>query len=99
MLQFSGVQYPVLVDSGLIYLGYSTALVPIRETEDGMILWHLQIATDDFQLKVANLKATKHDWLQTEDLNYLKSKRALLDTHIFPGTDRLDQSYLIYRPQ
>ncbi|KAJ6108024.1 hypothetical protein N7523_009347 [Penicillium sp. IBT 18751x] len=58
-----------------------------------MILWHLEIAEDDFQLKVADLEATRHDWLQTQSLDYLQSKKALLGwcskAHILLGTDRL----------
>lgn len=93
LLGLSAVEYPLLVDSGTILMGYSTALIPIRETEDGMILWHLEIAKDDFQLKVANLEAIKHDWLRSEPLKYLQSKKALLGwcskAHILLGTDRL----------
>lgn len=93
MLGLSAVEYPVLVDSGIILMGYSTALIPIRETEDGMILWHLEIAQDDFQIKAANLEATRHEWLQTESLDYLQSKKALLgwcsQAQILLGTDRL----------
>jgi hypothetical protein len=44
--------------------------ITIRETEDGM-MWHLEIASDDFQLKVANLEATRHKWLQNKSLDYL----------------------------
>ncbi|KAJ5133971.1 hypothetical protein N7476_002809 [Penicillium atrosanguineum] len=93
LLGLSAVEYPLLVDTGTILMGYSTALVPIRETEDGMILWHLEIAKDDFQLKVANLEATRSNWLRTESLDYLQSKKALLGwcskAHILLGTDRL----------
>ncbi|KAJ5191083.1 uncharacterized protein N7498_010068 [Penicillium cinerascens] len=93
MLGLSAVEYPVLVNSGIILMGYSTALVPIRETEDGRILWHLEIAQDDFQIKVANLEATQYEWLQTESLDYLQSKKALLGwcsrAQILLGTDRL----------
>ena len=93
MLGLSAVEYPVLVDSGIILMGYSTALIPIHETEDGMILWHLEIAQDNFQIKVANIEATRHKWLQTESLDYLQSKKALLgwcsQARILLGTDRL----------
>lgn len=78
LLGISAVKYPLQVDSGTILMGYSTALVPIRETEDGMILWHVEIAKDEFQLRVANLEAIRHDWLRTQSLDYLQSKKALL---------------------
>lgn len=94
MLGLSAVEYPILVGSGIILMGYSTALIPIRETGDGMILWHLEIAQDDFQLKVANLQATRGEWLQTESLDYLQSKKALLGwcskADILLGTYRLN---------
>lgn len=51
MLLLAAVEYPVIFESGLILMGYSTALVPIQETEDNFILWHLEIADDHAQLK------------------------------------------------
>jgi hypothetical protein len=77
-------------------MGYSTALIPMRETEDGMILWHLEMAKDYFQLKVSDLEATQQQWLQTKSLDYLQSKIALLgwcrEANILLGTDQLDAS-------
>lgn len=84
MIQLAVVEYPVLIESaansssGLVFLGYSTALIPIRETEDNMILWHLEVAGNDRQIKASELQATQSEWLQTTDLSYLLSKRALL---------------------
>lgn len=84
MIQLAVVEYPVLIDSdtgsppGLVFLGYSTALIPIRETEDNMILWHLEVASNDRQIKASELKATQSEWLRTTDLSYLLSKKALL---------------------
>ncbi|KAJ5175320.1 uncharacterized protein N7482_001197 [Penicillium canariense] len=84
MIQLAAVEYPVLVEcgsdlpSGLVFLGYSTALIPIRETDDGMILWHLEVASQDRQIKASELQATRSDWLRTQDLSYLLSKKALL---------------------
>jgi hypothetical protein len=95
MLQLSAVEYPVLVESGIVLLGYSTALIPVRETEDGTILWHLETATHDYQLKVSELKASQQRWLQTTSLDYLQSKKALLGwcsrADILLGTDRLER--------
>ncbi|KAJ5712782.1 hypothetical protein N7493_009250 [Penicillium malachiteum] len=59
-------------------MGYSTALIPIQETADGMIQWHLEVANHEYQMKVSDLKATHGKWLQTQSLEYLQSKRALL---------------------
>ncbi|KAJ5355476.1 uncharacterized protein N7496_012688 [Penicillium cataractarum] len=84
MIQLAVVEYPVLIDSdtgsppGLVFLGYSTALIPIRETEDNMILWHLEVASNDRQIKASELQATQSEWLRTTDLSYLLSKKALL---------------------
>ncbi|KAJ5257044.1 hypothetical protein N7478_013148 [Penicillium angulare] len=95
MLQLSAVEYPVLVDSGLVLIGYSTALIPIRKTEDGMIMWHLEVAKNDFQIKIADIEAIKDPktWLRVEDLDKLRSHRALLGwcsaSNILLGTDRL----------
>ncbi|OOQ86287.1 hypothetical protein PEBR_22828 [Penicillium brasilianum] len=84
MIQLAAVEYPVLVESdtklppGLVFMGYSTALIPIRETEDGMISWHLEVASNDRQIQASELKATQSEWLRMTDLNYLLSKKALL---------------------
>jgi hypothetical protein len=62
MIQLAAVEYPVLIDSdtelppGLVFMGYSTALIPIRETEDGMIFWHLEVASNDRRSKLPSSK-------------------------------------------
>lgn len=84
MIQLAAVEYPVLIDSdddcppGLVFMGYSAALIPIRETEDGMILWHLEVASNDCQIKASELKAIQSEWLRMTDLSHLLSKRALI---------------------
>ncbi|KAJ5645193.1 hypothetical protein N7507_011204 [Penicillium longicatenatum] len=78
MIQLAAVEYPVSVGAGTVLVGYSTALVPVRETEDGTIQWHLEVASHGQQIKPSDLQAVQSEWLQTEDLNYLLSKRALL---------------------
>lgn len=79
MVRLAAVEYPVLVNSGLVLMGYSTALVPIQETEDDMIIWHLEIAENENQLKISDLEATKEEkWLMTQDFEYLQSKKAIL---------------------
>lgn len=93
MLQLAAVEYPVLVESGLILIGYTTALIPIELTEDNMILWHIEVSTKDSQIKVSDLSTTRQNWLQSEDLGFLQSKRALLgwcsEATVLLGTDRL----------
>lgn len=72
MIQLAAVEYPVLVESGsisrsgLVFLGYSTALIPIRETKGKMILWHLEVASHDRQIKISELQATRSKWLRTK---------------------------------
>jgi hypothetical protein len=78
MLQLAAVEYPVSVDSGLVLMGYSTALIPIHLTEDDKVLWHLEIASNDMQLKASDLHTTRHSWLRVGNLDLLSSKRALL---------------------
>jgi hypothetical protein len=77
MLTITAVEYPVMVDSGLILMGYSTALVPMKDIKD-FIVWHLEVAKDDRQLTVAELVATKAKWLKRDDLNQLRHSQALL---------------------
>ncbi|KAJ6024345.1 hypothetical protein N7540_005142 [Penicillium herquei] len=59
-------------------MGYSTALIPIKETDDGMIQWHLEAASHENQIKVSDLKIIHGNWLQNQNLQYLQSKKALL---------------------
>lgn len=96
LLLLSAVEYPVFVDSGLVLMGYSTALVPIELDGDGNIMWHLEIATDDFQLEVSDLETTKGSWFRTTDLEYLQSRTAILgwcsEAETLLGTDYLKQN-------
>lgn len=59
-----------------------------------MILWHLQIRGSSGQFKVSDLEATRHKWLQTLDLEYLQSKKALLGwcerAEVLLGTEELE---------
>ncbi|KAJ5897349.1 hypothetical protein N7504_007637 [Penicillium tannophilum] len=93
MVQLAAVEYPVLVEHGLVLMGFSTALIPICETEDGVVLWHLETSSSEFQLKTRDLKATQQEWLRTEKLDYLQSKKALLgwctEANILLGTNQL----------
>jgi hypothetical protein len=69
MIRFAAVEYPVLIDTspdnplepGLVFLGYSNALIPVREISDEMILWHLETSNDDSQIKVSDLEAIRSD--------------------------------------
>ncbi|GAB1198650.1 hypothetical protein APSETT444_007977 [Aspergillus pseudonomiae] len=77
MLQLAAVEYPVIVDSGLVLMGYSTALVPVRKDHES-VLWHLETANHDFQLRTTELAAVKRDWMKTTRLEDLQTKTVLL---------------------
>jgi hypothetical protein len=83
-----------MVNDGIVLMGYSTALVPIKQNTDGRIMWHLETATDDFQLQVSNLQATQKEWLRVSTLEGLLSAPAILgwcsEAEVLLGTDRLE---------
>lgn len=93
MIQLSAVEWPVPAGQGLVFIGYSTALIPIKETDDGMILWHLEVANHDHQLKISELDAIRGKWLETQDMEYLQSRKSLLGwcghAKVLLGTDQL----------
>uniref|UniRef100_A0A093VRR1 Uncharacterized protein n=1 Tax=Talaromyces marneffei PM1 TaxID=1077442 RepID=A0A093VRR1_TALMA len=93
LLQLAAVEYPVMVDSGLDLMGYSTALVPIEINNEGQILWHLEISSGNQQLRKPELQATKGSWLQKQSLEELQTTEALLgwcsSANIQLGTYRL----------
>ncbi|KAL3462660.1 hypothetical protein BJX64DRAFT_299412 [Aspergillus heterothallicus] len=93
MVQIAAVSYPVLVDSGLVLTGYSTALVPVKLLDDNTILWHLEIAKHDSQIKASELSSSKGDWYKVENLDDLRSRKALVgwcaESITLLGTDQL----------
>jgi hypothetical protein len=78
MLQLAAVEYPVMVRHGLVLMGYSTALVPMKEVDRQTVLWHLETAKHDFQLKITELSGIKGIWMKKTRLEDLHSKRILL---------------------
>ncbi len=94
MLRIAAVEYPVLIDEGLVLVGYSTALVPVKLVDDKTILWHLEVANHDSQIKMHELSAIKGSWLKFRTLDALKSKRALVgwcgEAITLLGTGQLD---------
>lgn len=78
MIQLAAVEYPVRTDSGLVLLGYSTALIPMERLDDGTIKWHVETCSRKSQFKTAELSATRHTWFQTLELQELRSKKARL---------------------
>ncbi|OGM42240.1 hypothetical protein ABOM_009070 [Aspergillus bombycis] len=78
MLQLAAVEYPVTVNSGLVLMGYSTALVPVQKVDHESILWHLETANDDSQLKTKDLLAVQGKWMMKAKLKHLRTKTVLL---------------------
>ncbi|KAL3478814.1 hypothetical protein BJX99DRAFT_256222 [Aspergillus californicus] len=93
MLQLSAVEYPVMVGSGLVLMGYSTALVPMDTNVQGQIIWHLEVASGEKQLRKSSLKATQGAWLKRQTLEELKTAEVFLgwcaDSKVCLGTDSL----------
>ncbi|OJJ64167.1 hypothetical protein ASPSYDRAFT_38855 [Aspergillus sydowii CBS 593.65] len=94
LLQLTAVEYPVMIDSGLVLMGYSTALIPIEVYSSGIILWHLETSSGDQQLRQSELRATKGSWLKRQTLKELQTTEALLgwcaSARIQLGTSSLD---------
>lgn len=88
------MEYPVLVDEGLVLVGYSTALVPVKLIDDKTILWHLEVAKHESQIKIEELSAIKGSWLKFKTLDALRSKKALVgwcgEAITLLGTGQLD---------
>ncbi|KAJ5320390.1 hypothetical protein N7508_000673 [Penicillium antarcticum] len=93
LLKLTAVEYPIMVDDGIILMGYSTALVPIKQTRDGRIMWHLETATDDFQLQASDLQSTQKQWLRLSSFEDLLSATVILGwsskAEVLLGTNRL----------
>jgi len=88
MVQLSAVEIPVLIDDGIVLVGYQTALVPISCSEN-FIQWHLE--TDEGgQINPYELKATRKEWFRKRDWESFKSMRCFVgwcsSAHINLGT-------------
>lgn len=93
MIQLSAVEYPLIIESGIILMGYSTALVPVRMVDDTHVLWHLEVAKHNAQLSVSELTAIQSCWLHVDNLDQLRAKKALVgwcpEAAVLLGTDKL----------
>ncbi|KAL4935951.1 hypothetical protein BDV06DRAFT_217036 [Aspergillus oleicola] len=93
LLQLAAVEYPVMVESGLVLMGYSTALIPIEINASGQILWYLEVSCGNQQLRKSELRATQGSWLQRQTLEELQTAEALLgwcaSAHVQLGTESL----------
>jgi hypothetical protein len=75
MVLLACVELPVLVDKGVILMGYRTALVPVRKSGDS-IQWHLE--TSPVQINPYSLRSTQQEWFKTSNWNYFKDKRCFV---------------------
>ncbi|KAI9765621.1 MAG: hypothetical protein M1839_005415 [Geoglossum umbratile] len=75
MVLLACVELPVLVDEGVILMGYRTALVPVRKSGDS-IQWHLE--TSPAQINPYSLQSTQQEWFKTSDWNHFKDKRCFV---------------------
>ncbi|KAJ5448631.1 hypothetical protein N7445_003452 [Penicillium cf. griseofulvum] len=93
LVQISAVEYAVNVESGLILMGYSSALIPIEAPDSQSMMWHVEICPHDSQFKVSEVQALKSAWLKTLDFQQLRSKRARVGwvsaTAVLLGTEKL----------
>lgn len=93
MIQLAAVEYQLMVDGGIILMGYSTALVPVSMIDDNHMLWHLEVAKHDAQLRVDELGAIKSHWLQVGSIHKLREKTALVgwcpEATVLLGTGKL----------
>ncbi|KAL4981999.1 hypothetical protein BDW68DRAFT_192514 [Aspergillus falconensis] len=92
--KLAAVEYPVLVDAGLVLMGYSTALVPAKRIDEKTILWHLEATDHDSQLKTTDLSALKGDCGRPRNSMTFETEKALLgcclEAITLLGTDQLD---------
>ncbi|KAI9375351.1 hypothetical protein BJX61DRAFT_531672 [Aspergillus egyptiacus] len=93
-LRLSAVEYPVMIDSGLILMGYSTALIPVDTDSSHRIIWHLETFDEKRQIRKTELRAIHGRWLQRTTLEELQSEEALLGwctvAQVQLGTDSLN---------
>lgn len=91
MVQLSGVEIPVMIDGGVILVGYQTALVPTR-IAGSSIQWHLETASES-RLNPFKLQSTQSDWVKTTDWKSFKNLRCFIgwcrSAHINLGTSML----------
>lgn len=79
MIQLAAVEYPVMENRGIILMGYSTALVPMKRLPGSdTVFWHLETGNEDLQLKPTELLGPKGRWMKRRALEDLRSPRVLI---------------------
>lgn len=76
MVQLSGVEILVLIDGGVILVGYQTALVPTRIAVSS-IQWHLETASES-RLNPFKLQSTGSNWVKITDWKSFKDLRCFI---------------------
>ncbi|KAL4746263.1 hypothetical protein BDW72DRAFT_197854 [Aspergillus terricola var. indicus] len=76
LVQLAAVEYAVGVKSGIILLGYSTALIPIKMLDTNILLWHLE--SED--LETLKSKTARVGWCRKS--NVLLGTAALLQSSV-----------------
>jgi hypothetical protein len=91
MVLLADVELPVLVDEGVVLMGYQTALAPVSKS-GGSIQWHLETSTEG-QLDPYNLQSTQKQWFKALDWKHFKDMRCFTgwcsSAHINLGTTKL----------
>jgi hypothetical protein len=91
MVQLAAVELPVLVDEGIVLVGYQTALVPIS-VSDNLIQWHLE-TSERGRINPYELKSTQNQWFKQQDWKSFKNMRCFVGwcpfVHINLGTSIL----------
>ncbi len=76
MVQLSAVEIPVLIDGGVILVGYQTALVPTR-IAGSSIQWHLETESES-RLNPFKLQSTRSNWVKRTDWKSFKDLRCFI---------------------
>jgi hypothetical protein len=96
MIHLAAVENCYRLDSGTIFLGFFTALVPIAiNHETNSIQWHFEFVDDtaDNHIDPRQLKSIQHGWFKTTEVGLLRHARCFLGwseaANILLGTRQL----------
>lgn len=94
MVQLAGVEIPVLIDGGVILVGYQTALVPTR-VAGSSIQWHLETASES-RLNPFKLQSTRSNWVEKNRLEGLQG--FAMFHRVVPFSSDQSWNFNTYRP-
>lgn len=96
MVHLSGVENVFHLDGGIIFVGFTTALVPIaHDATTNSIQWHFEeVDTSSSELlKPSSLLAVLGDWYRSQDINILRTSKCFVGwfarANILLGTRQL----------